>query len=176
MAEYKTLQTDAGELRRAVTGFESAKAGSQSPIAAFSGIMSSVNAMNAGAGQLSHRPGAVKRRGWRSGGTAELASMLEFGFENLRWSDVSARVQQGLTNIDAVIGYVKARVAAEERYGKALREVADSTGSSSVFGSLIGARGDVSMECNTLFAAIEASKQASGKVCGTVVILCDSMR
>jgi hypothetical protein len=87
--------------------------------------------------------------------------MLEFGFENLRWSDVCARVTQGIVNIEGVLGFIKARVSAEEKFGKALKDVADSS-SGGMFG--LGGRADVNAECNTLFAALEASKQAAAKV------------
>ena len=65
-----------------------------------------------------------------------------------------------------VLGYIKARAVAEERYGKALKEVADASGAGSgVLGAFMGSKsGEVTRDTNTLFAALEASKQGAQKV------------
>jgi tetratricopeptide (TPR) repeat protein len=47
-------------------------------------------------------------------------SMLEYGFENLPFSDVIARSDRSLRMLDAVISMLKARALAEERYAEAL--------------------------------------------------------
>lgn len=112
---------------------------------------------------------------WRSalGGSPPPGSitMLEYGFEHLRWVDVVQHVQEGMSNIDGVLSYIRGRAAAEEKYAKSLRDICDASSSgSSVFGSVFSSsssssKTDVSPNSNTLFAALEASKRGTAKVC-----------
>jgi hypothetical protein len=182
MAQFRARVKSPDDLRTATKAYESAKAAAQSPGASFAGIiagagpisLSSMNVSPQGGRKTlggSHR-NARRNKVWRGpDGVVPAPLMLEFGFENLRWSDVAARVNQGIANIDAITAYVKTRAAAEEKFGKALKDVVDSASSGgSVFGQIIGIRTAVDSECNTLFSALDASKVAAAKVCRVVVV------
>jgi hypothetical protein len=88
--------------------------------------------------------------------------MMEFGFEHLRWIDVVNRVTQGISAVEGVVAYIRSRAAAEERYGKALKD-ASTPG---LFSSFMGDRSarDASRDSSSVFEALESGKQSIAKV------------
>ena len=65
-----------------------------------------------------------------------------------------------------VVAYIRGRAIAEERYGKALKEAAEASGSGGMLGAFaLGPKGDVTRDSNTLYAALEASRAGAHKVC-----------
>ncbi len=65
-----------------------------------------------------------------------------------------------------VCAYIKARAVAEDRYARGLKEAAEASGGGSgvLAAFSLGARGDVTRDSNTLFAALEASRAGAAKV------------
>ena len=103
--------------------------------------------------------------------------MLEFSFENLAWGDVVERVRHGVATTDVVLSLLRSRGAAEEKYAKALRDLAGTGpgggagsgggggggggGMLSAFNMLLSNKVGVSTDHGTLYAALEASKQGA---------------
>ena len=97
------------------------------------------------------------------------SSLMQFTFDNLRFSDVLERAECSLKTVDEVIDFLRGRAAAEDKYSRAVRELGTvNTSLLSNLGGLWGANktaGTSAMEDNsTLQTALDGARGTMVKV------------